>query len=217
MTWNLPYPDKQRLKMMLNDRTVRDILPASARPQLSIGPYADGFSVNAMPGAVPRPQSRVGAYGTFGPRNGNDNTADLTVTGLHSRFPYLRFAIAGYLGAEGLDLSVESTDGARSRHVVPATPAGENWVTVTLATPSPDFTLRARDSSHASWFAFAPPTEVGRLSAWTESLLGFSPALLFATVLALYFIIQRFWLRKLHAADLDDTCGQEPRRGEGVQ
>lgn len=216
MTWNLPYPDKQRLKMMLNDRTLRDILPASTRPQLALGAYAGGFSVNGMPANVPKPQGR-GAYGTFAPKYGSDNTASMTATGLHSRFPYLQFAVAGYLGAEGLELGIESVDGTRSRSVVPSVPAGEGWSTATVGIPSPDFILRARDENPALWFAFTAPTEVGRLSMWTGRLLDASPALLFASLLALYFIIQQFWLRQLLFADPGDAAGPTPRHGGDTQ
>jgi len=216
MTWNLPYPDKQRLKMMLNDKTIRDILPASARPQMSIGAYANGFSVNGMPASVPRPEGK-GMYGSFAPNTGNSNTAEIATAELHSRFPYLRFAVAGYPGAEGLDLSLVSGDGVNTRRAVPGVPPGNDLATVTVATPAPEFTLWARDDSHELWFAFGAPTEVGRLSMWTESLLGASPALLFGSVLALYFVLQRLWLRRLNAVDAEDSASNQPLRDGGSQ
>jgi hypothetical protein len=208
LPWNLPYPDKQRLKMMLDDKTVRDILPASTRQALPIGAYFGGFSVNGMPAGVPRSQGK-GAYGSYAPKTGNDNIADMTAAGLHSRFPYLQFAIAGYLGLDGLDLNLESGDGTTSHRVAPAIAAKESWAIAAVRVPSSDFRLHARDNSRTAWFAFAEPTEIGRLSLWTEWLLAISPALLFATLLAVYFLVQLFWLRQLQTADSEAVARRE--------
>lgn len=218
MPWNLPYPDKQRLKMMLSDKTIRDILPASARPQLAVGAFSGGFSINGMPAAVPRPQGRLGAYGSYAPGTGNENTADMTSIGMHSRFPYLRFAVAGFAGTKDLAMSVDSDDGTTSHPVAPKVSAGETWATVTVATPSTNFVVHARDNDRAAWFAFAAPVEIGRLSLWTEWLLQASQMLLFAVILALYFLVQLFWLRRLQpASDQAIAVAELPSAAERVE
>ena len=166
MPWNLPYPDKPRLLMMLNDPTIREMLPAGVRQPISPGAYDNGFMVNGMPGTVPRLNGR-GAYGTFSSK-GNDNTADMSAMGLHSRYPYLLFSVAGDLGSADLGLELEAADGSATREVVPWMSPLSAWKEAGASIPAADFNLRARDASHDHWFAFTAPVELGRLSYWTH-------------------------------------------------
>ena len=192
MPWNLPYPNKPRLLMMLNDPTIREMLPAGVRPAISPGAYANGFSVNGIPPSVAKPKGR-GAYGTFAPVKGNDNTGDLRAIGLHSRFPYLLFSVAGDLGSADLGLELEAADGSATREVAPWMSPMSAWKEAAVSIPSANFNLRAWDESHDHWFAFTPPVELGRLSYWTHRLLNISPGLLLASWLAAAFAILLFW------------------------
>src|SRR5262249_18724791 len=106
LSWNLPYPDKDRLKMMLDDKTIRGILPASIRPPMTIGPYVGGFTVNGLPAELKRSPGK-GAYGSFSPDTGNENLADMSSPVLHSRFHYLRFLVAGFPAGDGMSLSLD--------------------------------------------------------------------------------------------------------------
>lgn len=198
--WNLPYPNRERLKMMLDDPAMRDMLPAGIRPPLSLGAYGGGFSVNGLPGSTAPPVGR-GAYGSYAPKAGNDNTADMSSGGLHSRFPYLLFSVAGGLGSAGLSLELQPADGTPPRKIEPWTPANESWKEAGVATPAGDFSLHARDDSHSQWFAFTSPVEVGRLSYWSHRLLNASPAFLLLSLLATAFTALFFLLLWLLAAD----------------
>jgi hypothetical protein len=203
LSWNLPYPNKARLKTMLDDKTIRDILPAGERLPLSLGQYTGTFLLNGMPSAMPRTGDKL-VLGSFAPLEGDAYQADMTTPALHSRFRYLLFPVAGYLGKDGLTLSLDSVDGARHA-VVPASVPGPAWGTVTVTTPGPDFVIRAHDSSSEQWFAFAAPVEIGVLSYWMRQLLDTSPALLCASLLAVYFLIQFRWLRRVFGSGPNDT------------
>jgi len=127
------------------------------------------------------------------------NTAVMTSGVLHSRFPYLQFAVAGFPGSEGLQLEVKS--GGTSSVVAPASPPGEAWKEIAVAKSSVDFSVSARDDSHTQWLAFAPPVEIGRLSQWTRGLLAASPFLLFAVLAAICFLILFTWLIRAQAVE----------------
>ena len=192
MPWNLPYPNKPRLLMFLDDPTIREMLPAGVRKPLSTGAYVNGFSVNGIPPSVAKPKGR-GAYGTFAPVKGNDNTAAMNAAGLYSQFPYLLFSVAGDLGSADIGLELEAADGSAKREVVPWASPMPGWREAAASLPSPSFNLLARDDSHDHWFAFTPPVELGRLSYWTHWLLNTSPALVLASWLAAAFAILFLW------------------------
>ena len=74
---------------------------------------------------------------------------------------YLRFEIAGYLGAPGLSLSVRSTS-ATEAPVPPGEVARERWIASLVRCPAAEnlFTIVAADSRPDLWFAFFDPIEV---------------------------------------------------------
>lgn len=210
LPWNLPYPDKDRLKMMLDDKTIRDILPPSIRPPMTIGPYLGGFSVNGLPAEVKRSAGK-GAYGSFSPVTGNENLADMSSPVLHSRFHYLKFLVAGFPGGDGMSLSLDAIEDGPRRAVDPGSSQPLLWSVATAATPARDFTIHARDASKEQWLAFYSPIEVGILSRWTHLLLEASPFLLFASLLASYFLAQFRWLQRAHLRRDDRDSGVEAR------
>jgi hypothetical protein len=200
LPWNLPYPDKQRLKMMLDNKTIREMLPAGARAPIPLGAFDGGFNANAIPGTVAKPQGPA-AYGSFALWQGNDNTAQMSAKGLRSRYPYLLFSVAGDLGREGTALELTTADGTSLRTLAPRWPANESWKEIIVATPTGDFGVQARDESHEHWFAFTPPLEVGRLSAWTHRLLAVSLPLVLICLLVTAFALLFACLMRLYLAD----------------
>jgi hypothetical protein len=190
--------------MMLKDPTIRGMMPAGVRPPISPGAYANGFGANGIPPSVAKPKGQD-VYGTFAPGKGNDNTGDLRATGLHSRFPYLLFSVAGDLGSADLALQLEATDGSATREVAPWMSPTSAWKEAAASIPSATFNLLARDESHDHWFAFTPPVEMGRLSYWTHWLLAISPGLLLASWLATAFALLFFWF--LRASNLYPETG----------
>jgi len=201
MPWNLPYPNKPRLKMMLDDKTIRQMLPAGTRTPIPLGASDGGFNPNGLPDSFPRAQGR-GVYGSYEFGRGNDNTARKSANGLHSRFPYLLFYVAGDMGQEGITLALQAADGTAPRLIGSGSAASASWREVVVATPANDFSVQARDESHAHWFAFTPPLELGRLSAWTHRLLEISPLLLLIWLLTAGFALLFSCMLRLHAMDL---------------
>jgi hypothetical protein len=190
-SWNIPYPDKRRLEMMLADPTIRDILPAGARPPLVASSFA-GLTANGFaPGTAPPPVKS--AYGTFDPRTGKAATVKSIGPPVRTRFPWLRFSVAGDFGA---DAGLAFATGDHTIAVAAPAPAAGAWRTLNVAPPAGDFRVVAFDDSRERWFAFTPLVEVGRLSAWTQRLLDGSPYLLLACLSAVYFLAQYRWFQR---------------------
>lgn len=191
--WDIPYTDARRLGMMLDDPTIRDILPPDVRLPLRIGAYSNGFSVNGMPGQVLRRQGQ-GAYGSYAPVSGNANTAEMKVDDLHTRFPYLSMPVVGDLGAPGMKIELRSADGHVTRRFAAAGGGGMSWTDAIAAVPARTFSLLARDDSADAWFAFAPPRGMGRLSMLVTRLLDVSLPLLLVAVGLAGFVLLSGWL-----------------------
>jgi hypothetical protein len=186
--------------MMLDDNTIREMLPAGVRVPIFLGGYRGGFSANGIPASVPKPQG-PGPYGSYAPGTGNANTADMTADGLHSRFPYLLFSVSGALGLQDVGLDVVAADGSSLRTAEPLITANESWKEALVGTPPNDFSLHAHDESRERWFAFLPPVELGRLSYWTHLVLDASPLLILLSLLATGFTLLFWCLFRLHVAD----------------
>jgi hypothetical protein len=177
--------------MMLADPTIRDILPAGARPPLVASSFA-GLTANGFaPGTAPPPVKS--AYGTFDPRTGKAATVKSIGPPVRTRFPWLRFSVAGDFGA---DAGLAFATGDRTIAVAAPAPAAGAWRTLNVAPPAGDFRVVAFDDSRERWFAFTPLVEVGRLSAWTQRLLDGSPYLLLACLSAVYFLAQYRWFQR---------------------
>jgi hypothetical protein len=174
--WLVPYNDRTRLKMMLEDSTIRDILPANVRMPLPFARcFHDGFDY------LPREPS---AGDTYVEATSDATSGDLRVEDLHSRFPYLRVPVSVRDGHE-LSLELLSKGGKTADQTLAAGMARQRWTDVIIGVPGADFSLLAHDgqADHIR-FAVGPPVEMGRLSRWTESLLDASPVFLWLSAIA---------------------------------
>lgn len=146
---DLPFPDPQRLRVFLDDPTLRGALPADVREPLAV----TGVTLSGS---------------TFtGEREGAPYWGIKGAGAIQARvkpgagLPYARFAFAGDLGAKGgPSFRVQGVDWAPER------PAGERWHVDFLRTGGKGFTVEATNAASGRWMAFTAPAEVGRWSYW---------------------------------------------------
>jgi hypothetical protein len=187
----IPYPDAGKLSLWLHDPEIRELLPASVRKPLAVVPSVkerNDFYKNGFFPAMPAIKGRL-VWGSFETLKGDRHTGYFTSERMQpSRLPYLRFQIAGYLDNSSLKLELYGMDHRLIGAVVPKKLAKESWKSVDVPSPQVPFYIKATDQNdgHGGWFAFSEPTEIGRFSRITESILSAGRTLL---VLGLAFVI----------------------------
>jgi hypothetical protein len=187
----IPYPDAGRLSLLLRDQAIRELLPASVRKPLAVIPSAkerNDFVKNGFYPTIPVIKDRT-VWGSFETVRGDQQTGYFTSERIAPpRRPYLRFQIAGYLDNSMLKLELYGMDHRLIEAVVPDKLQKDGWRSVDIPSPRDPFYIRATDQkkSHGGWFAFTEPTEIGRFSQISESILSAGRTLL---VVGLAFMI----------------------------
>ena len=191
--WNVPYPDIVRLQRMLDDATLRSMLPADVRAPLSLGNFHGGFEQSRTVGA----DTRRSAPGPADPSAHLVRTAQ-RIDGLHSRMSYLKFPVTGRFGPLGLELRLLSSSGAQSRVSIAAR-GNEPAADVVMRVPGDEFALIVEPADPHTEFALGAPVEVGRLSRAVMWLLGSGPYILFASIAFATWTFRRVTLREIIA------------------
>jgi hypothetical protein len=212
--WNIPLPDKRKLKQMLKDPTVLAMMPLGVRLPLAAGAYSPGFGAAAIPATLERPYNTQ-VFGSNWPSEGAAYTAETRSDFVHSDFPYLVFSVAGDLGAPDLHLTLQDTQGHNVSAISPLVQPGDTWSQVTVTTPADEFRIMAIDHSHEAWFAFTPPIEIGRLSRMIHLLLGLSPLLMGTSLVVLISILLVPWLRYAYHEEQRDPDGNRDSTDSG--
>ncbi|MBO9663789.1 hypothetical protein [Dokdonella sp.] len=153
---HIPYPSADRLRSLLDEPSIRAMLPPSIRAPLPLAPSAQDFSPDGVPPSPPPPQPRQ-ALGSFGRPGGALMYASPV---LHTSFPYLLFLTLG----EGTLALVG--DGAPAEARTSAPLHGTGWSGHLVAAPAPAFRVEAADAGAEHRLAFTDPVEIGRLSRW---------------------------------------------------
>jgi hypothetical protein len=179
-----PYPNWSWLaNAWLRNPWVRHVLPAALRDPLPLVPRETaGFVQGGAYPTTPVDPSRP-AWGSYGGQG--DRTTGHWVSPPLQCTPQLdlRFEVAGYLGKEGLSLALRPGDPvSRALPVRPARAPGESWLGAVVRCPSGPFVIAAEDRALGSWFAFRAPTEMGRLSAWSETLASWGRPLVWVSL-----------------------------------
>ena len=183
----IPFPEWGRnlLITYLENPYLRTILPAEVRESVQLD-----FSRTLPGGLEPLPRPADGWWSSFAPRSvpGSVNVESAPV---RTRFPFLRFEIAGNPEMGGNRLEVMSPDGpARPVSASPAADArGKRKVTV--RSPGDVVVVRARTPGFGpvNWFAFTEPVEVGWISYLATRLAGLGPLLLAAGIALMAFLL----------------------------
>lgn len=208
--FHIPYPDPDRLAMMLNDPIMRDILPFNVRTAMRLQGNT-AFVANGYYPAMPIDSDKA-VFGSYTPVTGDLNIGELKEP-LKTRFPYLSFDVAGYPNQSGMKLSLASTTSQREQTLLTSDPH-ESWIQVIVPVPTENFTLEAIDRNQDKWVAFSEPVEIGRLSLWVTGLLSHvlsvAIALVFLTVLLIAYIWLDFW----HGERTSVACAHEADKGQ---
>ena len=169
----IPFPEAGRKAFIgtLTEPRLRQLFPAELREPLHLRPSAPdlaGFDVGRR---LPDPSMVTPLlwWSSFAsePAPGPILVESVSLT---SRFPLLRFGLAGHPSDAGNFLEVVAVRGASRVSVLSPEVFGESPRDVTVLTPSETFVVRAgaRGRGPRGWFCFTEPTEVGRLS-WLAS------------------------------------------------
>ena len=164
----LTHPNRARIRDILDDEKLRDVLPAEVRLPLRIEPAQnDGFRLDGYsPETVNPAYERVwGSYSI----NGAVGHATMRTTTITPRLSYLRIEVAGHLEKRTTLAAQDELSG--SSHELKAR-YGSNtvWRHGDLPIPSHRIQIVAGDATDTGWLAFREPREMGKWSAYAESL-----------------------------------------------
>jgi hypothetical protein len=164
----LPFPDPTYFAILLDDSTIRQILPAVVRPPLQIEKERDLGNCFVL-GGYPReiadaPHER--RWGSFS-EAGASSRGEMESASIKPRLPYLQFEIAGYMRT-GLSLAVRDNQNGKERRVVPTTRINQDWRRGRVSASGGPLRIVARDQNTEEWFAFGEPRELGRFSYCSE-------------------------------------------------
>ena len=160
---DLAFPRPERLRELLDDPTIRALLPADVRTPLPVRMEKAGEGGTFVPDGWPPPLTAppgLRAWGSYPGRSGTSR-GELSETGAGRKLPYLAFQFAGDLGEPGLSFVLR--DGASSRRLDwrPAHVPRVRWRVDYLRRPGDDLRLEVSVTRAGRWFAFAEPVEVG--------------------------------------------------------
>jgi hypothetical protein len=86
----------------------------------------------------------------------------------------LRFRIAGNLGPEANGLKLVLKSARNEVALVPDSPPGNRWKTITVARPSGVWWIEATAENPSAWFAVTEPVEIGMTTWITEKVIKYN-------------------------------------------
>jgi hypothetical protein len=179
----IPYPDARRLALLLDDPSIRRILPAIVREPVRLENKSNGnatFIPNGYPPSVANPEfERVwGSFtGAGAAARGLMESQSITP---HSH--YLQFDIAGYL-RPGMTLAIRGTQAPHpTRRIVPVDRGDGYWRHGYVELPQTTVLVTATDENESEWFAFREPKELARWSYYTLRLIAKGKLVFFAGI-----------------------------------
>lgn len=167
----VPYPDSERLAIILSSSSVQKILPSNIRVPLKQTFYesnpTDAFVVNGFnPASSKRSDLTLGSYSEKG--NTTIGNASIQFDTNHQN-TLVAIPVSGYPLSSGIKLEVEQ-NGQRKLVKMDANPS-ESWTMVYVKVANGPFLIHLTDSSATAWLAIGQPFVAGRLDAFTNGLL----------------------------------------------
>jgi uncharacterized membrane protein len=189
----IPYPRASRLAMLLDDPTIRSILPAVVRAPLRVGKASDTGNAFVPDGYAPPVhnwsyEQGWGSYSAQGVAARGSMQSQSITTRLH----YLQFEITGYM-RKGLSLVLQSEKTGKKARVIPTNREDKNWRLAYVAVPGENIRILAEDDNAEEWFGFREPRELARFSYYADIFtrrgksICFSGAILWLGLLLLRF------------------------------
>ncbi|MDQ6860203.1 MAG: hypothetical protein M3032_03490, partial [Verrucomicrobiota bacterium] len=176
----VPYPDAQRFATLIDDPTIRKILPAGARMPLRLD-NVEPQKPFVLTGVSATSTERVWSSFT---QEGAAAQVLFQSQQFSTTFPYLSIDFTGTL-ANRMSLHLKNTATGRLSRVFPGGPFRDGWRTGYVAVPPHEIQILARDENESYWFAFREPQELGRLSYYAARMVSHGTHL-FACGIALY-------------------------------
>jgi len=174
-----PYSDANRLANLLDDPTIRKILPTIVRPALPLEFHqhtGDAFVANGYPAQLTTPPYDR-AWGSYS-RSGREARGAMESESFQSELAYLQFEVAGSL-ARGLSLSLVDDETGKEVRVNSKVLLNENWRSAIVSLPGAKVHIIASDDNEKKWFAFREPRELGRFGYYAQHAVSNGRNLLF--------------------------------------
>jgi hypothetical protein len=174
-----PYSDAKRLANLLDDPTIRKILPTIVRPALPLEFHqhtGDAFVANGYPAQLTTPPYEK-AWGSYS-RSGREGRGAMESESFRSELAYLQFEVAGSL-ARGLSLSLVDDGTGKEVRVNSKVRLNENWRSAIVPLPGTKVHIIASDDNEKKWFAFREPRELGRFGYYARHAVSNGRNLLF--------------------------------------
>ncbi len=164
--FTIPYPDANRLRSILDDPIVRDMLPISVRNPLWTPKPLGDFSRENLPASVNEGIDAT-SIGSYSPSEHEGFEASMTSPDLQSPFPRIALqTVGGRIGRTGLTIAI--VDRGRSTPIEQRRQSGLKWTYAYMAVPDHTFHVEAYDHSKDSWMGLSAPVECGVLSEWAH-------------------------------------------------
>jgi len=195
----IPYPRPQHLAMLLDDPTIRGILPAVVRAPLGVDKVSDAGNAFVPNGYAPPTRNPFyeRGWGSFS-AEGLAARGSMESQVIATRCRYLQFEITGYM-REGLSLVLRGEETEKKARVIPTNREDEYWRVAYVAMPDKNIRILARDDNAEEWFGFREPRELARFSHYGDVLARSGKSICFAgAMLWLGLLLLRFpqtWLK----------------------
>jgi hypothetical protein len=168
LTGDLPYPHANRLAELLDDPTIREILPTIVRPPLSIKirhETGGAFVANGYSAEITNPpyEKTWGSYSQLGPKARGSMESE----SFRSKLPYLQFEVAGSLHG-AMSLSLRGDETGKEAAIKLKAKLNEIWRSAIVPLPGRNVRIIAHDDSAEHWFVFREPRELGRLGYYAQ-------------------------------------------------
>jgi uncharacterized membrane protein len=166
----IPYPRRERLAMLLDDPTIRSILPAVVRAPVRVDKPSDSGNAFVLDGYAPpahnAPYER--GWGSFS-AEGLAARGSMQSHLITTRFRYLQFEITGYM-RKGLSLVLQGEETGKKARVIPTNRIDDFWRLAYVALPDESIRILAEDDNAEEWFGFREPRELARFSYYADVL-----------------------------------------------
>ncbi|MEZ0217861.1 MAG: hypothetical protein ACAH89_12055 [Rariglobus sp.] len=175
---HIPSSKPAELAVLLNNPTLRAILPTNIRSELQpvrITPSAPaGFRPDGFAPGPPKPAGTT----TWGSFDSDTHHTPVGVIELHfpagGRTSWLTFSVTGATQTPGLALALIDEKGLVQPIALPAD-TGPCWRPVVVHRPNGPFTLRITDESPVASLAFTYPKEIGFATIMSDFLQAQAP------------------------------------------
>ncbi len=169
--FHVPYPNSERLALILESPVIRSILPTNLRSPLahtSIESEPDNVFVpdGYYPTTPKRNGMTLGSYGVLG----NEATGEARIRfDANRQSNLLAIPVAGYPLSNGINVEVEQN--YKKIRVSIKTNPKESWDMAYFRVENGAFSIHITDSSTTAWLAVGAPFVTGRLDAFINDLL----------------------------------------------